>query len=172
MGTTSNTNEEAPKKKKHTGGKKEMPVQMLRDRAVEIAKEYKCFFLADVEARMPCKHQTFFNKGLNKYEPLLAIIEANKIQVKTALRKKWLESTAPATQIALYRLICSAEERESLSLVRHEVTGKDGAFEIKNLPPGDYTLVAWHEALGASAEQKVTIGPKETKTVDFTFKAQ
>lgn len=52
------------------------------------------------------------------------------------------------------------------------VTGKDGAFEIKNLPPGDYTLVAWHEALGASAEQKVTIGPKETKTVDFTFKAQ
>jgi plastocyanin len=53
-----------------------------------------------------------------------------------------------------------------------KVTGKDGAFDIKNLPPGEYTLVAWHEVLGASAEQKVTIGPKESKTVAFTFKAQ
>ena len=51
-----------------------------------------------------------------------------------------------------------------------QVTGKDGAFDIKNLPPGNYTLVAWHEALGASAEQKVTVGPKEMKMVEFTFK--
>jgi hypothetical protein len=52
-----------------------------------------------------------------------------------------------------------------------KVTGKDGKFEIKNLPPGDYTLEAWHEKLGASAPQKVTIGPKESKAVDFVFKA-
>jgi plastocyanin/predicted small lipoprotein YifL len=52
-----------------------------------------------------------------------------------------------------------------------KVTGKDGKFEIKNLPPGEYTLEAWHEKLGASAPQKVTIGAKETKTVDFVFKA-
>ncbi len=51
------------------------------------------------------------------------------------------------------------------------VTGKDGKFEIKNLPPGEYTLEAWHEKLGASATQKVTIGAKESKAVDFVFKA-
>jgi len=51
-----------------------------------------------------------------------------------------------------------------------QVTGKDGAFDLKNLPPGTYTLVAWHE-LYAPSEQMVTIGPKETKTVNFTFKA-
>ncbi|HEV8384066.1 MAG TPA: carboxypeptidase regulatory-like domain-containing protein [Candidatus Acidoferrales bacterium] len=51
-----------------------------------------------------------------------------------------------------------------------KVTGKDGSFEIKNLPPGDYTLVAWHGVLGASTEQKVTVGVKETKSLDFTFK--
>ena len=52
-----------------------------------------------------------------------------------------------------------------------QVTGKTGSFELKNLPPGEYTLEAWHEKLGA-AQQKVTLGPKETKTVEFVFKAQ
>lgn len=51
-----------------------------------------------------------------------------------------------------------------------QVTGKDGAFDLKNLPPGNYTLVAWHELYGTS-EQMVTIGPKESKSVSFTFKA-
>jgi plastocyanin len=51
-----------------------------------------------------------------------------------------------------------------------QVTGKDGAFDLKNLPPGTYTLVAWHELYGPS-EQTVTVGPKETKAVTFTFKA-
>lgn len=50
------------------------------------------------------------------------------------------------------------------------VTAKTGKFEIKNLPPGDYTIEAWHEKLGVS-EQKVTIGAKETKSLSFVFKA-
>lgn len=50
------------------------------------------------------------------------------------------------------------------------VTGTNGSFDIKNLPPGTYTLEAWHEKYGAS-DQTVTIGPKEAKTVSFTFKA-
>ena len=49
------------------------------------------------------------------------------------------------------------------------VTGSDGTFSIKGLPPGDYTLGAWTAAFGTQ-EQKVTVGPKETKTVDFAFK--
>jgi carboxypeptidase family protein len=50
------------------------------------------------------------------------------------------------------------------------VTGSDGTFTIKGLPPGDYTIGAWTALFGAQ-EQKVTLGPKETKTVDITFKA-
>jgi hypothetical protein len=51
-----------------------------------------------------------------------------------------------------------------------QVTAKDGAFDLKNLPPGNYTLVAWHESYH-TIEQTVTVGPKESKSVTFTFKA-
>jgi len=52
----------------------------------------------------------------------------------------------------------------------YAVTGKDGKYEIKGLPPGDYTIAFVHEKLGEQ-DQKVTVAPKEAKTVDQTFKA-
>ena len=51
------------------------------------------------------------------------------------------------------------------------VTGADGAFEIKNVPPGDYVIEAWQEQLGKS-EQKVTLPPAGTAQAGFTFKGE
>jgi len=51
------------------------------------------------------------------------------------------------------------------------VTGADGKYEIKGLPPGDYTLAFVQEKLGTQ-EQKVTLAAKDSKTVDASFKAQ
>ncbi len=51
------------------------------------------------------------------------------------------------------------------------VTGKDGSFEIRNLPPGSYTITAWQEKLGTSF-QKITVGDGETKTLEFVFKTE
>jgi plastocyanin len=51
----------------------------------------------------------------------------------------------------------------------YAVSGADGAFELKGLPPGTYTIEAWHEKLGTQT-QSVTIGPKETKSISFSFK--
>ncbi|HYO76509.1 MAG TPA: carboxypeptidase regulatory-like domain-containing protein [Thermoanaerobaculia bacterium] len=51
----------------------------------------------------------------------------------------------------------------------HGVSQANGSFSIANLPPGNYTLVAWHEKFGEQ-EQQVTVAPKEQKQVTFTFK--
>jgi len=51
------------------------------------------------------------------------------------------------------------------------VTGTDGAYEIKNLPPGDYVLEAWQETLGTQ-EQNITVAPSGKVETDFTFKGE
>ncbi len=52
----------------------------------------------------------------------------------------------------------------------YSVTGKDGSFSLKNLPPGDYLIEAWQEKLGTQT-QRVTVGDRETKQLSFSFKA-
>jgi hypothetical protein len=47
-------------------------------------------------------------------------------------------------------------------------TTGDGTVVLANLPPGTYTLEAWHETLGTRTQQ-VTVGAKESKDVAFTF---
>ena len=44
----------------------------------------------------------------------------------------------------------------------YAVTDKSGKYEIKGLPPGDYTMAFVHEKLGEQ-DQKVTVAPKDIK---------
>jgi hypothetical protein len=48
------------------------------------------------------------------------------------------------------------------------VTGRDGQFEFKNLPPGTYTLEAWQEKYGVQ-ETTVTVTPKKSSATNFKF---
>ena len=49
------------------------------------------------------------------------------------------------------------------------VTGDDGSAVIKDLPPGEYTIEAWHEKYG-SQTQKLTVTDADQET-SFSFKA-
>lgn len=57
-----------------------------------------------------------------------------------------------------------------LKTSHYAVTKDDGAFSLPDLPPGKYTITAWHEKYGTQT-QEVTVAGNETKTVDFVFKA-
>jgi len=50
------------------------------------------------------------------------------------------------------------------------VSGQDGSFKIEGLPPGTYTIEAWHEKFGTQTAT-VTIAATETKTANITFAA-
>jgi len=47
---------------------------------------------------------------------------------------------------------------------------KNGTFTLNGVPPGSYTLVAWHEKFGTK-QMPITVGKKDSKAVDFTFDA-
>ena len=49
------------------------------------------------------------------------------------------------------------------------VTADGGKFTLKDVPPGTYTLEAWHERLGRQTQQ-ITLGDKEARQITFTFK--
>ncbi len=51
------------------------------------------------------------------------------------------------------------------------VSGADGAFSVRSLPAGKYTLAAWHEKFGTKTAE-VTLGPRQIQAVTFTFSAQ
>lgn len=97
--------------------------------------------------------------------------------------REWNESQAPkaapleksfAREEILLPVKCNQHPwmRMFVNVVKspfYAVTGPDGKFEIKGLPPGDYTIAFVHEKLGEQ-NQKVTLAAKDSKTVEVTFK--
>jgi plastocyanin len=57
-----------------------------------------------------------------------------------------------------------------LNTSHYAVTGEDGSFDLKGLPPGKYTVTAWQEQYGTQT-QDVTIAGNESKSINFVFKA-
>ncbi|HEX4999253.1 MAG TPA: carboxypeptidase regulatory-like domain-containing protein [Terriglobia bacterium] len=48
------------------------------------------------------------------------------------------------------------------------VTGTDGAFQIRNVPPGTYSIEIWHERYGP-VTKSVTVTADKPVTVDFEY---
>lgn len=52
------------------------------------------------------------------------------------------------------------------------VTGQDGTFQLRGLPPGEYEISAWHEIAEFRKHlktRKVTVKAGEKKELDFTI---
>ena len=53
----------------------------------------------------------------------------------------------------------------------YAVSGDAGAFEIKNLPAGTYTIEAWHEKFGTQSQTVTVTDGQPVPEVSFTFQA-
>ena len=53
----------------------------------------------------------------------------------------------------------------------YAITKEDGKFEIKDVPPGEYTLSAWHAGVKTFIEQTVTVKGNDSITANFVFDA-
>ena len=51
------------------------------------------------------------------------------------------------------------------------ITQADGTFSIRDVPPGDYTLLAWHPGVGTMTEKKVAVPAKQMVNADFLFES-
>jgi len=93
---------------------------------------------------------------------------------KVELPGSKMEEAFPREEIAI-PVKCNIHPwmRGYIAVFKHPyfvVTGEGGSFDLPSLPPGTYTVSAWHEKLGTSS-QTITIGANETKQLSFVFKS-
>jgi plastocyanin len=130
------------------------------------------------------------------YQPHVMAVRANQpLEIKNddatshnihpipANNREWNKAEPPGTKVedsfpreeVAIPVKCNVHPwmRGYIAVFKHPffaVTGKDGSFDLSNLPPGTYTIKAWHEKLGTST-QTVTIGANESKEISFVFKS-
>ena len=101
----------------------------LYQQAQTAITENNLFFIEDVVAFIPCSKPTFYEHfpiNSNELNNLKDLLEQNKIRTKSAIRAKLYKSPKASELLALYRLICTPEERKMLNQNYIELTGKDG----------------------------------------------
>jgi hypothetical protein len=110
--------------------------QKIFQQAKDAITQNKLFFIEDVVAFLPIAKKTYYEYypiGSDESNELKELLEVNKIKIKSSMRSKWYKSTAPALQLALYKLIAMPEEIKALQMnyTDHTTNGKDITSPIK-----------------------------------------
>jgi hypothetical protein len=151
--------------------------------------------LPDRNWQIPATAVTLDQHGCMYQPHVLGIMTGQNIEIKNSdptnhnihptpkVNQEWNESQAPGSESKMKTFAreeimipvkCNVHPwmRSYIGVVSHPffaVTGDDGTFTLKGLPPGTYTVEVWHEKYPAQ-QMQVTVGAKESKTADFTFK--
>ncbi len=150
--------------------------------------------LEDYGFEPPADPATLDQKGCIYIPHVFGVQTRQKIQIKNsdptthninpapANNRDWNKSQAPnqapleesfARQEVMIPIKCNVHPwmRSYIGVVAHPyfaVTGSDGTFELKGLPPGQYTVEAWHEKLGTK-EAQVTLAASGSEEIAFSF---
>ena len=151
--------------------------------------------LGDRTFDVPKDAATLDQKGCQYHPHVLGVMTGQNIEIKNddmtthnihptpAQNREWNESQPPqaapleksfAREEIMLPVKCNQHPwmKMYINVVKspfYAVTGPDGKYEIKGLPPGDYTIAFVQEKLGEQT-QKVTLAAKDSKTVDASFK--
>ncbi len=153
--------------------------------------------LGDRTFDVPKEAVTIDQQGCKYHPHVLGVMTGQNIEIKNddptthnihptpQANREWNESQPPqaaaleksfAREEIMLPVKCNQHPwmRMYVNVVKspfYAVTGPDGKYEIKGLPPGDYTIAFVQEKLGEQ-DQKVTLAAKDSKTVDASFKQQ
>jgi plastocyanin len=150
--------------------------------------------LDDKSFPIPQEAEVIDQQGCKYHPEVLGVMTGQRIEIRNddptthnihptpTENREWNESQAPnapplektfSRPEIMMQVKCNQHPwmKMHINVVRNPffaVTDSQGKFEIKGLPPGDYTLAVVHDRLGEQT-QKITVGPKESKTTDFTY---
>jgi plastocyanin len=151
--------------------------------------------LGDRTFDAPATAVTIDQSGCKYHPHVLGVMAGQNIEIKNddmtthnihptpAANREWNESQPPQTapleksfarEEIMLPVKCNQHPwmKMYINVVKspfYAVSGPDGKYEIKGLPPGDYTLAFVQEKL-PEQDVKVTLAAKDSKTVDATFK--
>ena len=131
-----------------------------------------CLFAPRVAAAETCQEIVFLNSDpvLHNVHGFPKESSAWNFSLSQAGSRRSVRVPAPE---AMIRVGCDVHPwmQAYVGVVNHPyfaVTGADGAFALKDVPPGDYVVASWHEKLGMR-EQPVKLAPKQEQTVAFAY---
>ena len=81
----------------------------------DLINENNVIFLDEIFTFTDISPSDFFENEFDKSAPIKDAIEINRAKLKRDLRIKWFESTNATLNAALYKLICTEEEKRALS---------------------------------------------------------
>jgi len=142
----------------------------------------------------PAQSATLDQKGCVYQPHVLGIMAGQQLEIlnddpvnhnvhaESQINPAWNESQPPRAEHkfkhfdspeVLIPMTCSVHPwmRSYVAVSPHPffaVTGDDGTFTLKGVPPGTYTVEAVHEKYGKK-EGKLTLAPSGSATIDFTY---
>lgn len=99
------------------------------EQAKQVIEKHHLFFIEDVVSMLGVAKPTFYEMfpiDSNEMNEIKRLLETERVTMKVKLRAKLFSSKSDTGTLALYKLICTDEERKALSQTYQELTGKDG----------------------------------------------
>ena len=90
----------------------------ILEQAKKAIEKHHLFFIEDIVAYLPITKKTFYEwwpVDSDECNDLKSLLEIEKINMKVKLRAKLYNSKGDTATLALYKLICTDEERQNLS---------------------------------------------------------